>query len=80
MNRLVALWLMSLAVVGLLASIATAQVTRTTPRVVSGGDIGFRIEGRDVKGQPVGRLVVKIDGDWVPVSDSIQPAPALTSR
>ncbi len=40
-----------------------------TPRVLSGGDIGFRVEG--VKGQnPVGRLVVKINDKWVDVEFS----------
>jgi hypothetical protein len=48
--------------------------------VVSGADLGFRIEGQDLKGLPFGRLVVKIDGDWVPVSDSIRMAPAITTR
>ena len=35
-----------------------------TPTVVSGADIGFRIEG--VKGdKPVGRLVIRVNGQWV---------------
>jgi len=34
------------------------------PTVVSGADIGFRIEG--VKGDtPVGRLVIRVNGQWV---------------
>jgi hypothetical protein len=32
--------------------------------VVSGGDIGFRIEYFDGR-QPVGTLVVKVNGQWV---------------
>lgn len=55
---------------------ASAQVTQppgptgltpmdlVAPTVVSGSDLGFRIEGN--KGSvPVGRLVVRIDGRWV---------------
>ncbi len=80
MNRLLGLWLLSLIVVGLLASAVTAQVTRVAPRVVSGENIGFRIDSLDLKGQPIGRLVIKMDRDWVPVSTSIQRAPAITSR
>ncbi len=35
-----------------------------TPTVISGNDIGFRIDGR--KGNtPLGRLVVRINGEWV---------------
>ena len=80
MNKIVSLWLLSLAIVGVLALAVTAQVTRSTPRVVTGADLGFRIEGNDRKGQPVGTLVIRINGDWVPVSTAIQYAPALTSR
>ena len=41
-------------------------VRPVTPRVLSGGDFGFRVEG--VKGEtPVGRLVVQVNGQWVPV-------------
>jgi len=47
--------------------VATAQVTAVkpvTPRVMSGEDIGFRVEA--LRGAtPVGRLVVKVNGQWV---------------
>ena len=32
--------------------------------VLSGSDVGFRVEGYS-NGTPVGRVVVKIDGKWV---------------
>lgn len=39
-------------------------VRPVVPSVTSGPDVGFRIEG--YKGsKPVGRLVVKVDGQWV---------------
>jgi hypothetical protein len=45
-------------------SALVAQVAPSTPTVLSGGDIGFRVESR--KGSTaVGRLVVKVDGKWV---------------
>jgi hypothetical protein len=37
---------------------------RVTPMVLSGSDIGFRVEA--MKGTtPVGRLVVRMNGQWV---------------
>ena len=39
-------------------------VNPVTPTVLSGGDIGFRVEG-DRGGTPVGELVVKVNGQWV---------------
>lgn len=37
-----------------------------TPTVISGSDLGFRIDGR--KGNtPLGTLVVRINGQWVEV-------------
>lgn len=48
---------------------ATAQAVATTPvtpMVMSGADVGFRVEG--IRGNtPVGTLVVKVKGEWVEV-------------
>jgi hypothetical protein len=79
MNKLVSLWLLSLALVALIASVVTAQVTRTPARVVTGGDLGFRVEGTDTQGRPVGSVVIKVNGEWVAVRDSMKATPA-TSR
>lgn len=36
------------------------------PRVLTGSDIGFRIEGTEPRtGNPMGTWVVKVNGDWV---------------
>jgi hypothetical protein len=78
MKRLVSLWVVSLLVVGLIASAVTAQVARTPPRIISGPDLGFRVEGKDMKGRPVGTLVVRIDGEWLEAGDSMKPTPATT--
>jgi hypothetical protein len=57
-----------LLIIGLLATAAWAhtQVIATQPVfpvVLSGADIGFRMNGR--KGDtPVGHLVVRINGEW----------------
>ena len=48
------------------------------PTVISGNDIGFRIEGR--KGtMPIGVLVVRMNGQWVEVSSAVGPR-RLTTR
>jgi hypothetical protein len=40
------------------------QTQKVPPTVLSGADIGFRVEGR--KGDaPVGTLVVRVNGQWV---------------
>ena len=54
-------WILSLAAVG-----AIAQPTPSDPQVIAGPDVGFRVD--HYKGDtPVGELVVKKDGKWVPV-------------
>jgi hypothetical protein len=78
MSRLLTFWLLSLIVVAACASIVTAQVTRTTPRVSSGADVGFRVEGTDSRGRPVGTLVIKMNGDWVPVVEAPKPSPVVS--
>ena len=77
MRKWIELWLMSVVVVAVLASaLMRAQATPEElkrraqdqipgSRIISGNDIGFRIEGINQAGQPVGTLVVRIDGEWV---------------
>ena len=57
---MVVMWLASLVAVG---AWAQAQ-SQSEAKVVSGADLGFRIE-RQERGVPVGRLVVRINGQWV---------------
>lgn len=47
------------------------------PRIMSGDDVGFRIEGLDGRGTPVGQLVIRVNGKWVEV-DARQAARAAT--
>jgi hypothetical protein len=59
------------AFVLLLVVIATAWVTAQVvavkpvpPKVMTGADVGFRVEG--IRGNtPVGVIVVKVDGEWI---------------
>jgi len=69
MTRLVLFWLGSLVAVAVTTSTLTlAQVRRDVPRVVSGADVGFRVEGTDQSGNATGMFVVRLNGEWVPVS------------
>jgi hypothetical protein len=78
--KLAVWWLLSLVVVGAVSS--SAQQTRPnqrpgfnliteTPIVISGNDVGFRVE-RTQDGIPVGKVVVRVNGVWV---DTATPTP-----
>jgi hypothetical protein len=69
--KLAILWALSLLAVGAISSSAQAQrlglpfsFITESPTVVSGNDVGFRIE-RTQDGIPIGRIVVRVDGRWV---------------
>ena len=62
---LAALWVLSLFLVASAGAQQAFQIDPLPePRIVSGPDVGFRIEGTQ-KGAPVGRLVIRVDGRWV---------------
>jgi hypothetical protein len=80
--KLVILWGISLVATG--AMLSAAQAPRPSgrpgllpgfvlenPTVISGNDVGFRIE-RTQDGIPVGRIVVRVEGQWV---DTAGPSP-----
>lgn len=48
------------------------------PTIISGNDIGFRVDSRKGK-TPVGTLVVRVDGQWVEV-DFAAAMKRLTAR
>jgi hypothetical protein len=69
--KLAILWALSLLAVGAISSSAQTQrlglpfsFITESPTVVSGNDVGFRIE-RTQDGIPIGRIVVRVDGRWV---------------
>jgi hypothetical protein len=83
MRRLMLLWFASLALVAGLASAMTIAQTRPlTPEelakatILSGSDIGFRLEGTNRSGEPVGTLMVRIKGEWMAVSSAPTWRPA----
>jgi len=61
----VVLWVASLVTVAALASAQTWRMTPLpSPVVLSGSDIGFRVEGQ-IDNAPAGTLVVRVNGQWV---------------
>ena len=65
MKKLLLFWVASLVLVSM-ATIAVAQTRRLpAPITLSGNDIGFRVDGVDRKGKPVGTLMVRFNGEWV---------------
>jgi hypothetical protein len=76
--KLAILWGLSLVVVSVISSSAQGRRGQPTsgfelltvaPTIVSGNDVGFRIE-RTQDGMPVGKVVVRVDGRWV---DTLTP-------
>jgi hypothetical protein len=58
---LVVLWVASLVAVGVWAQ----SPPQPEQKVISGNDLGYRVERIDRTGKPVGTLVVRINGQWV---------------
>jgi hypothetical protein len=77
MRKVMMFWLASLAVVAVLASgLTLAQTKQGERRILSGDDIGFRVESTNRSGEPVGTLMVRIDGAWMPVASAPTFRPA----
>ena len=87
MHKWIVLWLTSLVlVVGLTSALMRAQGQVAPPfggqdpptdvRIVSGSDLGFRVEGINRAGEPTGTLVIRVKGQWVPArfTPDVRPA------
>lgn len=73
MKRLVLLWVASLVLVAM-GTFAFAQNRLPQPQMLSGNDIGFRVERTDVNGKPMGTWMVRFNGVWVEIgSMAIRP-------
>jgi hypothetical protein len=78
---LAVLWVLSLLVV---SSVGAQQAFSIDPlpepRIISGPDVGFRIEGTQ-KGAPVGQLVIRVDGRWIEARfGALNRDPRISSR
>jgi len=74
MTKVAFAWFVSLVVVAM-ATFAVAQSRFPEPRIVSGNDIGFRVEGTDLSGRPMGTLMVRVNGQWNEVGASMTVRP-----
>jgi hypothetical protein len=59
-------WLFSLATVATIAQprVVTSPQLEPGPGIISGNDIGFRVEGHQGS-RPIGTLVIRVNGEWV---------------
>jgi hypothetical protein len=64
----VVLWVASLITVAALVSAQTRMNPLASPVVLSGSDVGFRVEGQ-VGSRPAGVLVIRVNGQWVVPTD-----------
>ena len=61
----VIVWLLSLVAVGAAVSAqARAYVPLPEPKVFTGADVGFRVEGM-YGDMPAGTVVIRVNGQWV---------------
>ena len=70
----IVLWALSLIIVGAFAQ----RGGRTDPTIISGGDLGFRME-RQVGDHVTGTFVVRINGNWWDVAPATNLKP-LSSK
>ncbi len=63
-RTLALLWALSLIVAGAIAASAQSFFLTENQQVVSGANVGFRIE-RTQDGIPVGHVVIRVNGRWV---------------
>jgi hypothetical protein len=68
MRRLVLLWVLSLVIVAT-GTFAFAQARLNQPVLLSGADVGFRVEGTGFNGRPVGTWMVRYNGQWTEVAE-----------
>ena len=58
----------AVAVFASVVMLAQTRLLEREYRILSGNDVGFRIEGTDAAGRPVGTFMVRVDGKWVEAS------------
>ena len=75
------LWVFSLLLVAALVQAQSYGITPLPePRIVSGADLGFRVEGEQ-NGVAVGSLVVRVNDKWIDAREgNVRGVPRITSR
>jgi len=71
--KLALAWVVSLIVVAATASMLTSAQTPADKRVISGTDLGFRIDS-ERGGIPTGRFVIRQNGTWIELKESVGAA------
>jgi hypothetical protein len=61
---LIAFWIVSLIIVAAIARAQTPPQRGATPTIISGSDLGFRVD-RQRADRVYGTLLVRINGEWV---------------
>ena len=70
MHRWILFWFASLVLVSM-TTLALAQGRLAEPRMLSGDDVGFRMEGTDLSGKPTGTFMVRLNGTWVEIGSTV---------
>jgi|KBSSwiStaDraftv2_1062776.scaffolds.fasta_scaffold16165_4 hypothetical protein len=68
--KLALAWILSLVVVAAGSHLIVAQTNNADRRVVSGSDLGFRIDS-ERSGVPTGHFVIRVNGNWVEVREGV---------
>ena len=68
---LVVAWVASLVAVAAIAMAQARSPQSAPPTVISGDNLGFRVEGMQA-GVPQGRIVIRVDSQWVEVGLAAQ--------
>lgn len=79
MRKSLTMWILGLAGVAAISAglFAQSQPGRAdSSRIITGDDIGFRVEGKDLRGNPTGTLMVRVNGQWVPATQAVGLRPA----
>jgi hypothetical protein len=75
---LVVIWVASLVAVAALARAQVRMNPLPSPVVLSGSDVGFRVEGQ-IGNTPAGTIVIRVNGQWVVPTATTGPT-RLASR
>jgi Iap family predicted aminopeptidase len=74
-------WLLSLVAVAAAVTAAQALEYRALPepRVMTGGDVGFKVEGL-YGNMPAGSIVIRVNGEWIEARVGTPSTPGLGTR
>jgi hypothetical protein len=64
----------TLLAIGGWAKMQSPQIEKVPPRIISGNDLGFRLEGRH-GAKVVGTFVIRVAGEWIEVEAAARARP-----